>query len=194
MMTRTTRSWTGWILIALMIAWMYLASRVLQAASSDALKFTLLGALLAITGVLIGISIAAEEIFPFALGLVFFGTLLSNIPLFRLQSLQFPPDHWKMAIALAGCGMLICSRWIHKIAERLPPFHNATTSHSIPLPSDPKVEITVRLAHRGLSIVPRRRRVRTSNASHVDHKIGNASAGSEGRYDKRDHKVPFWVR
>lgn len=193
-MTQSARSWKRWILIVLMMAWMYLASSVLQVASSEALKFTLLGGFLAVTEVLIGISIAAGELLPFALGLVFFGTLLSNIPLFDLQSLKLPPDQWKMAVALAGCAMLISSRWIQKIAERLPLFRNAKTSHSIPLPSNPKVEITVRLVYRGLSLGPRRRWVRRSNASRADEKIGNPPGGSVRSYDKQDHKLPFWVR
>lgn len=198
-MTRAARTWRRWTLIALMIAWIYLASSVLQGVASIALNFTLLGVFLAVTEVLTGISIAAGEVLPFALGLVFFGTLLSNIPFFHLQLVNVPPDHWKIAVALAGCAMLIGSRWINEVIEHLPLLRefktsNTGISHSIPNPSDHKIEITVRVAHRGFSIFPRRRRVRRSNASHVDEKIVHASGGSEMRYDRHDHKVPFWVR
>jgi hypothetical protein len=70
----TTHTRKGWLLFALMISWIYLASRLFQRASSEVLKFTLLGGVPVITEALIGISIAMGEVFPFALGLAFFGT------------------------------------------------------------------------------------------------------------------------
>ena len=203
-MIRTTHTWKGWLLVALMISWIYLASRLLQSASSEVLKFTLLGGVLAITEVLIGISIAAEEVFSFALGLVFIGTLLSYIPFFHLHSLNFPPDHWKMAVALAGCAMLICSRWINQIAEHLPLPHGfrtpkVETSDFIPDPPDQKVEITVRMAHREFAIPPGRRcivsiRQPRKSASSVEAALGNTSDGGIRRHEEHDHKLPFWVK
>lgn len=203
-MIRTTHTWKGWLLVALIISWIYVASRLLQSASSEVLKFTLLGGVLAITAVLIGISIAAGEVFPFALGLVFFGTLLSYIPFFHLHSLNFPPDHWKMAVVLAGCAMLICSRWINRIAEHLPLPHafkrlKVETSDFIPDPPDQKAEMTVRMAHREFAIPSGRRcivsiRQPRKSASSMEVAFRNASDGGIRRHEERDHKLPFWIK
>lgn len=203
-MIRTTHTWKGWLLVALMISWIYLASRLLQSASSEVLKFTLLGGVLAITELLIGISIAAGEVFPFALGLVFFGTLLSYIPFFHLDSVNFPPDHWEMAVALAACAMLICSRWINQAAEHLPLSYGfktpkVETSDSIPDPPDQKVEITVRMARREFAVQPGRRcivsiRHPRKSAPRVKEALENTSDGGIWKHQDRDHKLPFWVR
>lgn len=192
-MIRTTHTWKEWLLVALMISWMYLASGLLQSASSEVLKFTLLGGVLAITEVLIGISIAMGKVFPFALGLVFFGTLLSYIPFVHLHSLNFPPDHWKMAVALAACAMLISSRWINQIAEHLPLPHafkrlKVETSDFIPDPPDQKAEITVGMTHREFAIPPGRRCIVSIRQPR------NAPDGGIRRHEERDHKLPFWIK
>lgn len=203
-MLGATRRWGRWILIALMIFWIYMGSSVLQSTSSVAFKFILLGGVLAITEALIGISIAMGEVFPFALGLVFFGALLSNIPFLRLGALNIPPDHWKLVVALAGCGMLIFSRWINDIAERVPLFHGFTmpkiaTRNSGPDPSGHKVEVTVRVARPGSSISARRERI--LRIRHVKKDPGkaeqcaeNTSGRKAGKFNEPDHKLPFWVR
>lgn len=203
-MQRATRTWKRWVLITLMILWIYSASNVLESTSSVALKFILLGGVLAITEALVGISIAMGEVFPFALGLVFFGVLLSNIPFLHLGALNFPPDHWKLAVALAGCGMLISSRWINDIAERLPFFHGfkmpkPVTRDSGPDPRGQKVEITVRVARVDSSISPRRERM--VRIRHPKKSLRNAeqcaestSDGGVSKYTEPDHKQPFWVR
>jgi uncharacterized membrane protein YphA (DoxX/SURF4 family) len=203
-MIRTTHTWKRWLLVGVMISWIYLASSLLQSASSEVLKFTLLCGVLAITEVLIGISIAAGEVFPFALGLVFFGTLLSYIPFFHLHSFNFPPDHWKLAVALAACAVLINSRWINQVAEHLALPHGfkttkVETSDSIPDPPDQKVEITVRMARREFAILPRRRcivsiRHPRKSAPIVKEALENTSAGGIWKHQDRDHKLPFWVR
>lgn len=163
-MYAATRPWGRWILIALMILWIYMASSVLESTSSVALKFVLLGGVLAITEALIGTSIAMGEVFSFALGLVFIGVLLSNIPFLHLGALKIPPDHWKLAVALAGCGMLISSRWINDTAERLPLFHGfkipkPVTRDSGPDSKSQKVETTVRVARVDSTVSPRRERI-----------------------------------
>jgi len=203
-MHRATRTWGRWILIALMILWVYMASSVLQSTSSVALKFILLGGVLAITEALIGISIAMGEVFPFALGLVFFGVLLSNVPFLHLGALNFPPDHWKLVVALAGCGMLIASRWINDIAQRLPFFHGFKIPTPVTRDSGPdsrgqKVEITVRVARLGSSISSRRERVvriRHPKKSpwHAEQCAENTSDAEVTKYSEPDHKLPFWVR
>ena len=203
-MQRATRTWKRWVLITLMILWIYSASSVLESASSVALKYILLGGVLAITEALVGISIAMGEVFPFALGLVFFGVLLSNIPFLHLGALNFPPDHWKLAVALAGCGMLICSRWINDIAERLPFFHGfkmpkPVTRDSGPDPRGQKVEITVRVARVDSSISPRRERIVRIRHPNRSQRNGeqcaeSTSDGGVSKYNEPDHKQPFWVR
>lgn len=203
-MIRTTHTWKGWRLVALVISWIYLASWLLQNTSSEVLKFILLGGVLAITEVLIGISIAMGEVFPFVLGLVFFGALLSNIPFLHPDAMNFPPGHWKLLVALAGCTMLVCSRWINQIAGHLPLLRGfkrpqGETSDFIPDPPDQKVEITVRMAHRGFAIPLQTRcivsiRHPRENASSVETGLGNASHGGIRRNEKHDHKLPFWVK
>lgn len=203
-MIRTTHTWKEWLLVALMISWIYLASGLLQSTSSEILKFILLGGVLAITEVLIGISIAMGEVFPFVLGLVFFGALLSNIPFLHLGALDFPPDHWKLLVALAGCAMLICSQWINQVSGRLPlprGFRRpkVETSDFIADPPDQKVEITVRMAHREFAIPPQRRcivsiRQPRKSVSSVEAAPGNTSHGGIPRHEERDHKLPFWVK
>lgn len=203
-MQRATRTWKRWVLITLMILWIYSASSVLESTSSVALKYILLGGVLAITEALVGISITMGEVFPFALGLVFFGVLLSNIPFLHLGALNFPPDHWKLAVALAGCGMLISSRWINDIAERLPFFHGfkmpkPVTRDSGPDPRGQKVEITVRVARVDSSISPRRERmvrIRYFKKSqrNGDQCAESTSDGGVNKYNEPDHKLPFWVR
>lgn len=203
-MERATSTGKRWILVALMILWIYLASIVLQSTAFVALKFILLGGVLAITEALIGISIAMGEVFPFALGLVFFGVLLSNIPFLRLGTLNFPPDNWKLVVALAGCGMLISSRWINDTAERLPLFDGfkgpkPATRDSGPGSRGPKVEITVRVARLGSSISSRRERIvrnRHPQKSpwNAEPSTENMSDGEVRKYNEPDHKLPFWVR
>jgi len=193
-----------WILVALMILWIYLASSVLQSTAPAALKFILLGGVLAITEALIGISIAMGEVFPFALGLVFFGALLSNIPFMQLGTLNFPPDHWKLVVALAGCGMLILSLWINDIAERRPLFHGFKISKPVTRDSGPdsrsqKVEITLRVARLGSFISSRRERIvriRHPQKSpwNAEPSRENMSDGEVRKYNEPDHKLPFWVR
>jgi hypothetical protein len=203
-MQRATRTWKRWILIALMILWIYIASSVLENTSSAALKYILLGGILAITEALAGISIAIGAIFPFALGLVFFGVLLSNIPFLHLGALNLPPDHWKLVVALAGCGMLISSRWINDIRERFPFFHGFKMLRPVTRDSGPdsrgqKVEITVRVARVDSSISPRRERI--VRIRHPKKSLRNAeqcaestSDGGVSKYNEPDHKLPFWVR
>ena len=202
-MQRATRTWKRWVLITLMILWIYSASSVLESTSSVALKYILLGGVLAVTEALVGISIAMGEVFPFALGLVFFGVLLSNIPFLHLGALNFPPDHWKLAVALAGCGMLISSRWINDIAERLPLFHGfkipkPVTRDSGPDSKSQKVEITVRVARLGSNSSRRERIVRIHHPKNspwnTEPSAESTSDGGVNKYNEPDHKLPFWVR
>jgi hypothetical protein len=125
-MMKLAGTWRKWIPIIAMIAWIYAASRTPQNVASPSVKYTLVGAAIGSTVVLIGLSIAAEQIFPFAAGLIFLRTLLSSISLFHTGSFSVPPDHWKIAVALAGAATLSLSPCIRS--------HLQQTSHQLQTP------------------------------------------------------------
>ncbi len=118
-MMKLAGTWRKWVLILAMIAWIYAANSMLQNVASPSVKYILIGAVIGITVVLIGLSIAAEQVFPFAAGLILLETLLSSIPLFHDGSFSFHPDHWKIAVALAGAASLLLSRWIRRVVHHL---------------------------------------------------------------------------
>jgi hypothetical protein len=151
-MMRAAGTSRKWIPIIVMVGWIYVGSSLLENAASNAIKYTLLGAVIATTEVLIGLSIAAGQVFPFALGLVFLGTLLSSIPLFHAGSFTFPPDHWKVAGALAGSAALLLSPWIRRMVRRLSILHGFEYFDGRPEPklglaSKEDLQILIRLDH-----------------------------------------------
>lgn len=193
-----------WLLIVLVISWIYLASSMLQEISSVALKFIFLGGAIAITEVLIAISIAVGEVFPFALGLVFFGTLLSNIPVFHLPSLSLPSAQSKAALALIACGVLLFSRWINDTTKRIPLLHglrvsSKSTSHSDPYTCIREFEMTAGPKHhRIFDSLAGQRVISIQSAKKSilipDEKTRSASSSHIQGHNRRDHKLPFWVR
>lgn len=203
-MMRTARAWNAWILIALTIFWIYLDLNVFQSALSVALKFILLGAALTVTAGLIGISIAAREAFPFALGLVFFGALVSNIPSFHFDRPNITPEQWKVAAVLAGCGLLVCSQWIKALTDRNPiiqkfkmPYAETPVSRSYL--SGQRVKIIVRLPHHRFAVEPGRRCIvgiqrQRKRAQGEDLSTRGILDGAVQDHHVRGRKLPFWVR
>ena len=201
---RIVRAWNTWTLIALTIFWIYLDLNVFQSAISGALKFVLLGAMLTVTAGVIGISIAAREAFPFALGLVLFGTLLSSVPSFHLDGTNIFPNQWRVAAVLAGCGLLVCSRWIKELSDQNPFSQKLKTPSSKTLGprsylSGQKVEIIVRLPNRRFAFEPGRRSI--VDIQHQRRRVQSVDVGARGILDvsAQDHhahgrKLPFWVR
>lgn len=186
-----------------MVAWIYAASNLLQNAAPDAVKYTLLGGVIGITGVLVGLSIAAGQFFPFAAGLIFLGTLLSSIPRFHTGSFTFPPDHWTIAVALAGSTALLLSPWIRRMAQRLSILQQLASldrrQESKPeRDSKEDVRILIRL-DRGFDFFRKPRCTVTirhpkESARSTAHMLANTSEHSQRRPALHDHKLPFWVR
>lgn len=194
--------WRRWIPIFVMIAWIYAASSLLQNAAPNTVTYTLLGGVIGITGVLVGLSIATGQFFPFAVGLIFLGTLLSSIPLFHAGSFTFPPDHWKVAVALAGSGALLLSPWIGRTVRRLSMLH---AFNSLDGRAEPKsgpasredVQILIRLDS-GLDLMPNQRCTvtirRPRESVRTDEVVKSDSESGGWRSAEHDHKMPFWVR
>jgi hypothetical protein len=192
-----------WIPIIAMIAWIYAASSMLQNVASPSVKYTLIGAVIGITVVLIGLSIAAEQVFPFAAGLIFVGTLLSSIPLFHAGSFSFPPDHWKIVVALFGAAALLLSAWIRRVVQhlcvcyRLELFEEKSESTLGDERDD--FQILIRL-NRGFNSfwTPRCtvtiRHPGKSAGSAAQADIWNVSGRSERTPGLREHKLPYWVK
>jgi uncharacterized membrane protein YphA (DoxX/SURF4 family) len=201
-MMKPAGKWRRWIPIVVMIAWIYAASSLLQNAASAATKYTILGGVIGITEVLVGLSIAAGQVFPFAAGLIFLGTLLSCLPLSHAGSFSFPPDHWKIAVALAGSVALFLSPWIRRMVQRLSTQQLASLDER----QEPKrgrdsredVRILIRL-DRGFDFFRKSRCTVTilhpkESERSAAHALEKASKRSERRPSLPDHKLPFWVR
>lgn len=131
-MMQAANTWRKWIPIVVMVSWIYVGSNLLQNATSAAVNYILLGGTIGVTEVLIGQSIATQQLFPFAAGLIFIGTLLSSIPLFHAGSVSLPPDHWKIAVALAGSTALLFSPRIKRMIRHLSIFHGLEFLHGKP--------------------------------------------------------------
>jgi hypothetical protein len=196
-------TWRKWVLILAMIAWIYAANSMLQNVASPSVKYTLIGAVIGITVVLIGLSIAAEQVFPFAAGLILLGTLLSSIPLFHDGSFSFHPDHWKIAVALAGAASLLLSRWIRRVVHHLCVLYRLACfeekSESTLGDERDDVQILIRF-NRGFDSLwkPRCtvtiRHPRNSARNAAQANLWNASGRSGRAPNLHDHKLPFWVR
>ena len=188
-----------------MVSWIYVASGLLQNAAPAAVKYALLGGVIGITEALIGLSIAAGQVFPFATGLIFLGTLVSSIPLFHAGSLSFPPDHWKICVALAGSAALMSAPWIRRMLQRLS-IHGGRESldekAELKLGGDSRDEeigIMIRLDSHGLELVRTPRCIVTirhprKRACRALQTLGKTSDRSERRTGAHDHKLPFWIR
>ena len=202
-MMKLAGTWRKWIPILVMIAWIYTASKSLQTEASAAIKYTLLGGVIGITEVLVGLSIAAGQVFSFAAGLIFIGTLLSSIPLFHAGSFKFPPDHWKIAVALAGTAALLLSPWLRRMVQRLFILQQLDLLDRRQEPklgrdSGEHANILIRL-DRGFDFLLTPRCTVTihhpkKGARCAAHAVENASDRSERRPSLHDHKLPFWVR
>jgi len=183
-----------------MIAWIYAASTMLPNVASPSVKYTVVGG---ITLVLIGLSIAAEQVFPFAAGLIFLGTLLSSIPLFQPGSFSFPPDNWKIAVALAGAATLSVSPWIRRVVQHLCVFYRPELfedkSESTFGDERDDVQILIRI-NRGFDSLWRPRCTvtigypTTGARSSTQADFLNVSGGSGQAPGLNDHKLPFWVK
>lgn len=204
-MMKPAGTWRKWIPIIVMVSWIYVASGLLQNAVSAAVKYALLGGVIGITEVLIGLSVAAGQVFPFAAGLIFLGTLVSSIPLFHAGSLSFPPDHWKIGVALAGSAALMSAPWIRRMLQRLSirgGRESLDEKAELRLGGDSRDEgigIMIRLNSHGLELMRKPRcivtirhpRKRTCCALQT---LGKTSGQSERRTGEHDHKLPFWIR
>jgi hypothetical protein len=195
-------TWRKWIPIIVMISWIYVGSSLLQNVASATVNNIFLGGIIGVTVVLIGLSIAAEQVFPFAAGLIFLGTLLSSIPLLHDGSFSFPPDHWKICVVLAGSAALFLSPWIRRMVEHLSIFHWLVFLDEKPdlkaaRDSKEDVQILIRL-DRGLFFLRKPRCTIT-----IRHPGKSARSGAETfksdsdlceqRSADQDHKLPFWV-
>jgi uncharacterized membrane protein YphA (DoxX/SURF4 family) len=196
-------TWRKWIPIIVMIAWIYVGSSLLQNEAPNAIRYTILGAVIGITEVLIGLSIAAGQVFPFATGLVFLGMLLLSIPLFHAGFLTFPPDHWKLAVALAGSAALLLSSWIRRtlrylsIPHRFEYFDRRPES-KLGLASREDLQILIKLNRnfdflrkRRCTVIIRHPRGSARNGADV---LKRDSERRERHSVEHDHKLPFWVR
>lgn len=204
-MMKPAGTWRKWIPIIVMVSWIYVASGLLQNAASATVKYALLGGVIGITEVLIGLSIAAGQVFPFAAGLIFLGTLVSSIPLFHAGSLSFPPDHWKIGVALAGSAALMSAPWIRRMLQRLSirsGRESVDGKAELKLGGDSRDEgigIMIRLDSHGLELMRKARcivtirhpRQRTCGALQT---LGKTSCRSEQHTGEHDHKLPFWIR
>ena len=202
-MMKLAGTWRKWVPIIAMIAWIYAASSMLQNVASPSVKYTLIGAVIGITVVLIGLSIAAEQVFPFAAGLIFLGTLLSSIPVLHAGSFSFPPDHWKIAVALSGAATLLLSLWIRRVVQhlcllyRLARFEEKLESTLGDERDD--VQILIRF-DRGFDSLWKPRCIvtirhpRKSATSAAQANLWNASGRSRRAPGLHDHKLPFWVK
>jgi uncharacterized membrane protein YphA (DoxX/SURF4 family) len=191
-------TWRKRIPIIVMILWIYVGSSLLRHAASAAIRYPILGAVTGITEVLVGLSIAAGQVFPFAAGLIFLGTLLSSIPLFHSGSFAFPPDHWRLAVALAGSAALMLSPWIRRMVGRLsvlhrPEYLDGRSESKLGCASREDVQIMIKLD-------PDFDTLRKPRCSVTIRHLGE-SARSAAEIHKRDsdraehdHKLPFWVR
>lgn len=204
-MMKPAGTWRKWIPIIVMVSWIYVASGLLQNAASAAVKYALLGGVIGITEVLIGLSIAAGQVFPFAAGLTFLGTLVSSIPLFHAGSLSFPPDHWKIGVALAGSAALMSAPWIRRMLQCLSirgGRESLDGKAELKLGGDSRNEgigIMIRLDSHGLAFIRKPRCIVTvrhprKRACGALQTLGKTSDQSERRTREHDHKLPFWIR
>ena len=202
-MVRVAHTWGKRCSTVAMIAWIYAVSSMLQNVESLPVRYTLIGAVIVFTVVLIGLSIAAEQLFPFAAGLVFLGTLLSSISLFHVGSLSFPPDYWKMVVALSGAVILSLSPNIRSVAQHLSALYQLELfeerSESTIGDARGDVQILIRLNHGFARLVMprctvtiRHPRKNAPNAAPAD--LWNASGHGERDPGLRDHGLPFWVK
>lgn len=202
-MMKPGATWRNWILILVMIAWIYLASSLLKSAASPAVKYTVLG-VIGITEILIGLSIAVEQVFPFAVGLLFLGTLPTNLQLFHVSSFTFPSDRSEIAVVPAAIVALLLSPWIGRVIHRLSfvgRFELLDREEEPPCRCDPRdedVEILIRLDHLGVDLLRKPRcivtiRHRSKFACSTPTSV-NAS-GCRGQHaGLHDHKLPFWIK
>lgn len=203
-MMKPTGTWRRWVPIFAMLSWIYVASSLLRYAASAAVNYILVGGIIGFTVVLIVLSIAGEQFFTFAAGLIFLGTLLSSISLLHAGSFRFPPDHWKIAVVLAGGAALFLSPWIKRTVEHLsfvdrPELLDEEAEPDCEFdPRDEDVEILIRLDSRGVELLPKTRCIvtiqhpRKCACNTPAH--GNTSEHGGQHTGLRDHKLPFWVK
>ena len=198
-------AWRKWIPIIAMVSWIYVASSLLRYAASATVNYILVGGIIGFTVVLIGLSIAGEQLFTFAAGLILLGTLLSSISPLHAGSFSFPPDHWKIAVVLAGGAALFLSPWIKSTVGHLSFFDRPelldeeAEPHCEFDPRDEDVEILIRLDNRGVDLLRNARCIVTiqnprkcgaTNAAELGNafKIGGQDTGLH------DHRLPFSVK
>ena len=201
---KPTGTWGKWILIIAMVSWIYVASSLLRYTASATVNYILLGGIIGFTVVLIGLSIAREQLFTFAAGLIFLGTLLSSISLLHAGSFSFPPDHWKIAVVLASGAALFLSPWIKSTVEHLSFVHRRelldeeAEPHCEFDPRDEDVEILIRLDGRGIDVLRKARCIVTIQHTRKcvcnTSALGNASERGGQHTGLHDHKLPFWVK
>ena len=202
-MTKPAGTGRRWISIIVMISWIYVGSSLLQNAASATVNYILLSGIIGVTVVLIGLSIAVGQVFPFAAGLIFLGTLLSSIPLPHAGSFRFPPDHWKIAVVLAGSAALFLPPWIRSRVEHLSIPHRLVFLDEKPelkagRDSNEDVQILIRL-DRGFDCLRKPRctvtvrHTKKSSRSAAETYKSDADR-LEQRSAEHDHKLPFWVR
>ena len=196
-------AWRKWIPIIAMVSWIYVASSLLRYAASATVNYILVGGIIGFTIVLIGLSIAGKQVFPFAAGLIFLGTLLSSISPLHAGSFSFPPDHWKIAVVLAGGAALFLPPWIRSMVEHLSIPHRLVFLDEKPelkvgRDSNEDVQILIRL-DRGFDCL--RKPQCTVTVRHPKKSARTAaetyksdSDRLEQRSAEHDHKLPFWVR
>jgi hypothetical protein len=200
---KPTGTWRKWILIIAMVSWIYVASSLLRYTASATVNYILVGGIIGFTVVLIGLSFAREQLFTFAAGLIFLGTLLSSISPLHAGSFRFPPDHWKIAVVLAGGAALSLSPWIKRTVEHLsfvdrPESLDEEAEPRCEFdPRDEDVEILIRLDSRGVELFPKARCIvtiqypRKCACNTPAH--GNTSERGGQHTGLHDHKLPFWV-
>jgi hypothetical protein len=202
-MMKPAGTWRKWIPIVVMVLWIYVASGLLLNAVSATVNHGFLGGIIGVTVVLIGLSIAAGQVFPFAAGLIFLGTLLSSIPLLHAGSFSFPPDHWKIGVVLAGSAALFLSPWIKRMIGHLSILHRFAFLDEEPEPkvgrdSKEDVQILIRL-NRGFDFWRKPRctvtlRYPRKGARGAAEMLKDDTDRRERRSAEHNHKMPFWIR
>ncbi|HEU5352550.1 MAG TPA: hypothetical protein VFU55_13225 [Terracidiphilus sp.] len=202
-MLKPAGTWRKWIPTIVMVSWVYVASSLLLYEASATVNCILLGGIIGFTVVLIGLSIAVGQVFPFATGLIFLGTLLSSISLLDAGSFSFPPDHWKIGVVLAGSAALVLSPWIRRIIKHPSILHRRVFLDEKPEPrverdSKGDVQILIKL-DRNFDFLRKPRCIVTirsprRSARSAGEMLKSDSDRRERPSAEHDHKLPFWVR